>query len=414
MILIMTDARIMSIDQLKAFLASSDVFTFKESLREATYGWIERTLRSYRYRSRPRSEKGVLRRYMQKMTGISRAQLTRLITQFRRSGHVRIRPYQRHSFPSKYTREDQLLLAELDNNNERLSGKATAAIFKREYNLFGKSEYQRLSEISVAHLYRLRQGPFYRNHTLTIEKTKPSSCKYGERRRPDPQGRPGYIRVDTVHQGDLNGVKGVYYINTIDKVTQWEVIGCVEKISEHYLVPVLKHLLSYYPFRIHGFHSDNGSEYVNKRVVKLLNKLLIEFTKSRARHTNDQALVEGKNGRIIRKHMGHWHIPQSEATKIQSFYKETFNEYLNFHRPCGFATETVDEKGKIKKKYDTYLTPFEKFQSLPKPKQFLKKGVTMESLKEVERQRSDIEYAKLVQKKKSELFRSFSKPGILT
>jgi len=414
MILIMTDARIMSIDQLKAFLASSDVFTFKESLREATYGWIERTLRSYRYRSRPRSEKGVLRRYMQKMTGISRAQLTRLITQFRRSGHVRIRPYQRHSFPSKYTREDQLLLAELDNNNERLSGKATAAIFKREYNLFGKSEYQRLSEISVAHLYRLRQGPFYRNHTLTIEKTKPSSCKYGERRRPDPQGRPGYIRVDTVHQGDLNGVKGVYYINTIDKVTQWEVIGCVEKISEHYLVPVLKHLLSYYPFRIHGFHSDNGSEYVNKRVVKLLNKLLIEFTKSRARHTNDQALVEGKNGSIIRKHMGHWHIPQSEATKIQSFYKETFNEYLNFHRPCGFATETVDEKGKIKKKYDTYLTPFEKFQSLPKPKQFLKKGVTMESLKEVERQRSDIEYAKLVQKKKSELFRSFSKPGILT
>ena len=414
MILIMTDARIMSIDQLKAFLASSDVFTFKESLREATYGWIERTLRSYRYRSRPRSEKGVLRRYMQKMTGISRAQLTRLITQFRRSGHVRIRPYQRHSFPSKYTREDQLLLAELDNNNERLSGKATAAIFKREYNLFGKSEYQRISEISVAHLYRLRQGPFYRNHTLTIEKTKPSSCKYGERRRPDPQGRPGYIRVDTVHQGDLNGVKWVYYINTIDKVTQWEVIGCVEKISEHYLVPVLKHLLSYYPFRIHGFHSDNGSEYVNKRVVKLLNKLLIEFTKSRARHTNDQALVEGKNGSIIRKHMGHWHIPQSEATKIQSFYKETFNEYLNFHRPCGFATETVDEKGKIKKKYDTYLTPFEKFQSLPKPKQFLKKGVTMESLKEVERQRSDIEYAKLVQKKKSELFRSFSKPGILT
>ena len=126
--------------------------------------------------------------------------------------------------------------------------------------------------------------------------------------------------------------------------------------------------------------------------------------------------------------MGHWHIPQSEATKIQSFYsargisssaiipqaKETFNEYLNFHRPCGFATETVDEKGKVKKKYETYLMPFEKFHSLSKPEQFLKKGLTMETLKEVERQRSDIEYAKLVQEKKIELFRSFSKPGILT
>ena len=414
MILMMVDKRVMSIDELKALLSSSGVLTFKGSSREEIYAWVERTLRSYHYCSRPRPEKGVLRRYMRKITGISNAQLTRLISQFRRSGHVRVRPYQRHSFPSKYTRDDQLLLAELDSNNERLSGKATVAIFKREYNLFGRSEYQRLSEISVSHLYRLRRGSFYRNHTLTIEKTKPSSSQFGERRRPDPQGRPGYIRVDTVHQGDRNGEKGVYHINTIDEVTQWEVIGCVEKISEHYLVPVLKHLLSQYPFAIHAFHSDNGSEYVNKRVVKLLNKLLVEFTKSRARHTNDQALVEGKNGSIIRKHMGHWHIPQSEATKIQSFYEEAFNEYLNFHRPCGFATETVNDKGKIKKKYETYLTPFEKLQTLRKPEQFLKKGVTMESLKEVEQRRSDTESAKLMQEKKIVLFRSFSKPGILT
>jgi len=410
----MVDRRVMDIGELKALLASSDVLTFKGNSREEIYAWIELTLRSYKYRSRPRLEKGVLRQYMQKITGISCSQLTRLITQFRRSGHVRVRPYQRHSFPTKYTREDQLLLAELDNNNERLSGKATVAIFKREYKLFGKDEYQRLSGISVAHLYRLRQGSFYRHHTLTIEKTKPSSCKYGERRRPDPQGKPGFIRVDTVHQGDLNGEKGVYHINTIDEVTQWEVLGCVEKISERYLVPVLKHLMTQYPFTIHGVHSDNGSEYVNKKVVALLNKLLIEFTKSRARHTNDQALVEGKNGSIIRKHMGHWHIPQSEATKIQSFYNETFNEYLNFHRPCGFATETVDEKGKIKKQYNDYFTPFEKLQTLTKPEQFLKEGVTMKSLKEVEQQRSDIECAKLMQEKKIVLFRSFSKPGILT
>ena len=410
----MVDRRVMDIGELKALLASSDVLTFKGNSREEIYAWIELTLRSYKYRSRPRLEKGVLRQYMQKITGISCSQLTRLITQFRRSGHVRVRPYQRHSFPTKYTREDQLLLAELDNNNERLSGKATVAIFKREYKLFGKDEYQRLSGISVAHLYRLRQGSFYRHHTLTIEKTKPSPCKYGERRRPDPQGKPGFIRVDTVHQGDLNGEKGVYHINTIDEVTQWEVLGCVEKISERYLVPVLKHLMTQYPFTIHGVHSDNGSEYVNKKVVALLNKLLIEFTKSRARHTNDQALVEGKNGSIIRKHMGHWHIPQSEATKIQSFYNETFNEYLNFHRPCGFATETVDEKGKIKKQYNDYFTPFEKLQTLTKPEQFLKEGVTMKSLKEVEQQRSDIECAKLMQEKKIVLFRSFSKPGILT
>ncbi|GEM_PF-1002015 len=146
----------------------------------------------------------------------------------------------------------------------------------------------------------------------------------------------------------------------------------------------------------------------------LFGEKAIEFTKSRALHTNDRALVKGKNGSIIRKHMGHWHIPQSGPAKIQSFYKETFNEYLNFHHACGFATETMDEKGEFKKRYEDYLTPFEKLQSLPKPEQFLKEGVTMESLEEVEQQRSDIKYAKLVQEKKMALSRSFSKPGILT
>jgi len=112
--------------------------------------------------------------------------------------------------------------------------------------------------------------------------------------------------------------------------------------------------------------------------------------------------------------MGHWHIPQQEAAKIQSFYKETFNIYLNFHRPCGFATETVDKKRKIKKKYDTYLTPFEKFKTLVKPKQFLKKEVLLEELEKIASTHSDTEYAKLMQQKKLQLFRSFSKPRILT
>jgi hypothetical protein len=119
----------------------------------------------------------------------------------------------------------------------------------------------------------------------------------------------------------------------------------VERKSD-YLVPVLEDLLTQYPFVIRGFHSDNGSEFINQVVAKLQGKLLIEFTKSRARRTNDQALVEGKNGSIVRKQMGYLHIPGSEAEKIQRFYKETLNVYLNFHRPCGFATEVVGKLGK--------------------------------------------------------------------
>ena len=165
----LTDVRVMSIDELKAFLASSDVLTFKGSSREETYAWIELSLRTYGYLTRPRSEKGLIRSYMQKITGISASQLTRLIRQFRCTRRVRVHPYKRHCFPVKYTREDQLLLAEVDNAHERLSGKATAAILKREYELFGKQQFNRLSVISVAHLYRLRQSSFYLNRTLTIK-----------------------------------------------------------------------------------------------------------------------------------------------------------------------------------------------------------------------------------------------------
>ena len=80
----------------------------------------------------------------------------------------------------------------------------------------------------------------------------------------------------------------------MDTVTQWEIAGCVEKISEQYLLPVIEAILHQFPFRIIGFHSDNGSEFVNYKVAKMLGDLLIEFTKSRANRSQDNALVEGK------------------------------------------------------------------------------------------------------------------------
>jgi hypothetical protein len=173
MIMMMTDARVMSMEELQAFLNSSGSLEFNGYSRTETYAWIEKTLRQYKYLACSRVEKGLLRQYLRKVSGYSPAQVTRLINQFHSTTHLCVHPYRRHCFPTKYTREDQLLLAEVDDAHKRLSGKATAAIFKREYELFGKEEFNRLSNISVARLYRLRQSSFYRNHTLTIEKAKP-------------------------------------------------------------------------------------------------------------------------------------------------------------------------------------------------------------------------------------------------
>jgi len=74
---------------------------------------------------------------------------------------------------------------------------------------------------------------------------------------------PGYVRIDIVHQGDLSGHEGVYHINVVGEVTQWEIVASVEGISETYLVPVLESMLAQFPFVIRGFHSDNGSEFGN-------------------------------------------------------------------------------------------------------------------------------------------------------
>jgi hypothetical protein len=220
--------------------------------------------------------------------------------------------------------------------------------------------------------------------------------------------------VDTVHQGDLDGKKGVYHINLVDEVTQWEIVVCVETISEAHLLTVLAEALAAFPFVILGFHSDNGSEFVNEKTAELLNKLLIEQTKSRSGRTNDNALVEGKNGSVIRKHMGHWFIDQKYAPMIHRFYMEQFNPYLNFHRPCGFATVTVDAKGRRHKKYKTYQTPYERLRALviaararsSRPDKYLSEGLSLKALDEIASRRSDNDAAKAMQAAKEKLFKA--------
>jgi transposase InsO family protein len=296
------------------------------------------------------------------------------------------------------------LLASVDEAHETLSGPATRQILKREYVEYGQLEYERLATISVAQIYRLRKQAVYRQRRLQFNKTRPTPLAIGERRRPEPEGRPGYLRVDTVHQGDREGVKGVYHINAVDEVTQWQVVGCTPAISEAWLEPLLESMLKQFPFVIRGFHSDNGSEFVNHTVAKLLGKLLIEQTKSRPRHSNDNGLVEAKNGAVIRKHMGYSHIAAPHAERIQGFYEEHFNRYLNFHRPCAQADVEVDAKGKQRHRYRRYQTPLETLLALPKPKQYLRRGVTLGSLREIARHMSDTQAAKQMQRAKQTLF----------
>src|SRR5215472_7971081 len=410
----MQNAEGLSQDQIREFLRSSEPIEFAGSGRDERYQWVERVLAAQKYGGLGKRERGLVRAYVRKVTGLSESQTTRLIRVYLDHGKVQPQPYQRHRFAAKYTAQDIALLAEVDRAHGRLSGPATRRILQRAYEQFGEKQYERLAQISVAHLYNLRASARYRNQAAVFEPTQSSSAAIGQRRKPDPQGRPGYVRVDTVHQGDSAGAKGVYHINAVDAVTQWQVVGCAEKISEAHLVPVLEAVLAQFPFPIRGFHADNGSEYINHRVAEMLRKLHAEFTKSRACRSQDNALVEGKNGAVIRKWMGYGHIAGQHAVALQKFYGEHLNPYLNFHRPCGFATVSWDQRGRRQRKYRTedYRTPFEKLQSLPQAAQFLKPGVSLLELEKRALAISDTECALRMNAAKTKLLRQCKTPSL--
>jgi transposase InsO family protein len=409
MVIDMNDAQLHSLDQLQAFLNGTVAVGFSVSANER-YDFIARIVRRFDYARLRRADKGVVLRFLGRVSGYSRAQLTRLVERGRKPAPlVKQYPAQRIGFTRTYTDADVLLLAHTDTLHGTLSGPATKKLMERAFQVFGEPRYERLATISVAHLYNLRKRSSYQRQRRVWTKTRPVTLPIGERRAPAPNNRPGYLRVDSVHQGDQDGVKGLYHINAVDCVTQYEAVATCERISEAFLIPVLEELLASFPFVIVGFHVDNGSEYINRHVAKLLNKLLIEeFTKSRSRHSNDNAQAESKNGAIVRKHLGYSHIPQRFAALVNVFDREHLNPYVNFHRPCLFAETITDAKGRQRKRYpyNLMMTPYEKLKSLPLAKQFLKKGITFQQLDAQASAMSDNEAAERLNNARVTLFKT--------
>lgn len=277
----MNDAELLELKEVREFVNASTTIRFSPANQAESYKWIAGTLKRFNYFKLSKKDKNAVRAYIKKITEYSRAQLNRLIQQYRKKRWIGIKCRVRNCFTKRYTVADILLLAETDECHQTLSGPATKKLFERGYNVFEDTRYERLAGISVAHIYNLRKRNVYCEKRRHFTKTQRSVFAIGERRKPNPNGEPGYLRIDTVHQGDRDKEKGVYYINAVDEVTQMEVICAVEKISENYLIPVLEQIIESFPFVVKEIHSDNGSEYINRTVAKMLNKLLIELTKSR-------------------------------------------------------------------------------------------------------------------------------------
>lgn len=404
--------RIGTMDQVRAFLEGTEEVDFDIPSRAERQRWIVQSLGQFCYERLGRKERGLVLRYLCRITGYSRQQMTRLVGQWRRTGKVEDRRRApAKPFATRYTAADAALLAELDALHGTLSGPATKKLCERAYERFGDGRFERLAGISVSHLYNLRRGKVYLRKRVKVTKTRPVQVKIGERRIPRPEGRAGFMRVDSVHSGDWDGAKGLYFINMVDEVTQYQLFAAVPRLSERHLIPALESLLEGFPFTILGFHADNGSEYINHRVAGLLNKLLVEFTKSRPRRSNDNALVESKNGSVVRKHLGYAHIPSSGAPAVNAFLHKHLWPYLNYHRPCFFPVTEIDAKGRQRKRYryEDMMTPYDKLKSLPNATQYLKPGTTWSTLERLAGEMSDNEAAKQMNEARDRLVHTLNR-----
>ena len=319
MIVKLDTQRLQTLDQIREFLAGSRPLDLQPETRAEAYAFVAETLQRFDYSRQGKADKGLIRRFLNKVTGLSRAQVTRLLHQHRTTGAI------------------------------------------------------------------------------------------ADRRRPQPFGQPGYLRVDSVHQGDLDGIKGLYHLNLVDEVTQFQFVGSVERIDTPCLAPVLEALLRAFPFNVRGFHTDNGSEFINHKIAARLQALHIdEFTKSRPRRSNDNALVESKNGSVIRKHLGYGHIPSRYAERVNAFTQQILSPYLNFHRPCLFPVDEVDAKGRVRKRYPhaNVMTPYEKLESLPNAAACLKPGTSFDQLDAVAAAMSDNDAARALNQARDRLFDS--------
>ncbi len=273
MVINMEEAKLRTLEQIKAFLdgAAEEIFRVPKGERNQ---FVERVLKRFGYALHGRIDKGraaALYRAHDRAVAPASNPTGTAILQGWEAIETTLRAQARFHLP--LYRSGCGLAGRDGCVASTLSGPATKKLMARAYEVFGDPRYERMAGISVSHLYNLRGSKQYQSKRRHWTKTNPTGIPIGQRRAPQPDGMPGYIRIDSVHQGDQDGMKGVYHINAVDCVTQMQFVATCEKISEAYLLPVIRQLLDGFPFVILGFHSDNGSEYINYQVAKLLERL---------------------------------------------------------------------------------------------------------------------------------------------
>ena len=192
----MDESRLTTIPQIEDFLSASASIDFKPGAGDfERYAHISTVLKRFDYPRRNKRERGVLLAYLRHTSGYSRPQLTRLVTRWQ-SNRLAAQPLAKRygalapHVARKYTSSDVALLVEMERANEDVCGPAIVHLLRRAFQIYGDVRYERLSELSVSHLYNLRKSAGYQARRVSFTKTRAVCNPIGVRKAPRPTGAP--------------------------------------------------------------------------------------------------------------------------------------------------------------------------------------------------------------------------------
>ena len=382
-----------TLDEIRELLDGGRTSAAQVRTRSEAYSFIEEIAHRFDYPRVGRAEKGILRRFLGEVTGLSRAQVTRLLGQYRTTGRVADRRRgPARPFSRRYSTTDIKLLAELDALHGTLSGPATRKLCARAFHLFGDSRFERLAGISNGHLYNLRRSTTYRRRRRVTAPSPVCPLAVGNRWRPLPIGRPGHLRVVSLGQAALDGLEGLHHLELVDEVTKFRLIGSVEHLGAACLAPLVESLAEAFPFVIRGFHAGAGADSGSRDVASLLQALHADGVSRACRGSGDPPAGRRSRG-AARGQVRNARGSSGCVERANRFTRQSLSPYLNYHRLCFFPTERVDAAGRVRKRYRDadVMTPYDRLRSLPGAVGYLTHGTTFEQLDAVATAMSDSE-----------------------
>ena len=389
--------RLQTLDQVRNFLDDDRAIPQTQS-REDACRLIEHTVAHFDYARLRKADKGLVRSYLGVVTGLSRAQITRLLKQHRTTGGLSDRRgVPRRPFPRRYTNGDIELLAQVDSLHGALFARATRRLLRRAYEVFGDQRFERLAGISKGHLYNLRHSPRYLESQGATR--NPIRLASRERWRPLPFPHPGHLRVVTVHRGDSGALAGLYLLELVDEVTGFHFVGSVTHLDPSELIPIVQALRRAFAFALVDFHVDRELQLGKRPVAALLQSL----------HTERLA-----GASVPQLHSAYPRATNRYVDAINVFFEQTLAHYLNYHRLLFFPSERVDARGRTRVVYRDadIMTPYERLRSLASASDCLTPGTTLAHLDAVASAMSDNEAAHAVSEARDRLFRREAKnPG---